>query len=366
MSALPAPPPALEKVVPPKLMLVGDALPPATAPAPLAEQPAPIDQKPLPAALVNATPSTIAVDLAKPGSDTTVYWYGQPNGRNYWLKSFSNRASATSSICFENEDDDYGIATISCTSTRLQTYAKTNWYSDSDYTISSVKKYWHNYMCNTAASATTTATAYVNWGNDYTVETATDYGWHVNDRRIDPAAEIREIIKANMAPAVHTGSRRIMQHAEDVREMRARETLRVVLGEDSYQRFLRRGFVSVAAKSGRTYTIYRGHTLTGVYEKGQLIQRLCVDLEGGFAPTDSLLARYFMILHDEKGFLKKCNVTDMRNRQKEKTLVLAVPAEGPSLAERFALLKGSVSRPIENQSRNFAARNRAGWIARAS
>lgn len=117
-----------------------------------------------------------------------------------------------------------------------------------------------------------------------------------------PAAErLREILNSRMAPGV-LSSCKPLGYTQDVREVRARETLRRVLGEDRFRDFVRRGFVSVRAKSGLVYQIFPGSDFTKVYDNGKLIERLCVVLLGGFPPTDSLIMRYLMILNNEQQF----------------------------------------------------------------
>lgn len=110
-----------------------------------------------------------------------------------------------------------------------------------------------------------------------------------------------DIIRGRHAPVILT-SRRSIAVAADAREIRARETLRRVLGEEKFKRFLKHGFVSVRAKSGLVYQIFPGHDMTNVYRDGQRTERLCVVLSGSFPPTDSLIMRYLLILNDERDF----------------------------------------------------------------
>jgi hypothetical protein len=48
--------------------------------------------------------------------------------------------------------------------------------------------------------------------------------------------------------------------------------------------------------------------MTVVYDRGTPIEKLCVVLRGDFTPTDSLITRYVMILHDEADFRASANV----------------------------------------------------------
>jgi hypothetical protein len=115
------------------------------------------------------------------------------------------------------------------------------------------------------------------------------------------AERLREILDSRMAPKV-ISTCKPLGYTQDVREMRARETLRRVLGEIRFRDFVRRGSVSVRAKSGLTYQIFPGHDFTNVYNSGKMIERLCVVLQGGFPPTDSLIMRYLMLLNNESQF----------------------------------------------------------------
>jgi hypothetical protein len=117
----------------------------------------------------------------------------------------------------------------------------------------------------------------------------------------------RQIIQSRQAPLFIASRTPIKTIAED-REIRARQTLRKILGDDGFQRFLRNGFVSVHAKSGKVYQIYPGHGMTIVYDRGTPIEKLCVVLNGDFTPTDSLITRYVMILHSEESFRALANV----------------------------------------------------------
>jgi hypothetical protein len=110
----------------------------------------------------------------------------------------------------------------------------------------------------------------------------------------------------------------------DIRETRARETLKRVLGDDKFKRFLKHGFVSVRAKSGLVYQIFPAHGITNVYRDGEHIERLCVVLRGSFPPTDSLIMRYLLILNDERDFRKHAIEHKVYPQKLQPTLVTGV------------------------------------------
>jgi hypothetical protein len=115
--------------------------------------------------------------------------------------------------------------------------------------------------------------------------------------------------------------------------MRARETLRRVIGEDKFRDFVRKGSISVRAKSGFVYQIFPSHALTNVYNQGKLIDKLCVVLSGGFPPTDSLIVRYLMIINNEEEFRSKAI------RHAVSPIAARVNKTQRSLVEEFRSLK---------------------------
>lgn len=121
--------------------------------------------------------------------------------------------------------------------------------------------------------------------------------------RKSPEDKLREILQRRQSPLVIT-SRNLMPEPSDIREIRARETLKRVLGDDKFKSFLKKGFISVRAKSGLVYQIFPAHGITAVYRDGEMTERLCVVLKGNFPPTDSIIMRYLLILNDERDFRK--------------------------------------------------------------
>lgn len=123
--------------------------------------------------------------------------------------------------------------------------------------------------------------------------------------KIPIKAKLRQIISERIAPdiIIKNNDRRIpLKISKDIREQRARETLRKILGEKKFLNFLKSGFLSIKAKSNKIYQIFPGSQFTCVFENGNLIEKLCVILKGNFPPTDSLLMRYLLILNNEDEF----------------------------------------------------------------
>lgn len=116
---------------------------------------------------------------------------------------------------------------------------------------------------------------------------------------------IHEVIQSRCSPNIivrNNTKRQPLAMPTDIREQRARETLRRVIGDAKFTNFVRHGFISVKARSGLVYQIFTGHGITHVFNQGNLVERLCVVLQGNFPPTDSLIMRYLLILNNEQQF----------------------------------------------------------------
>lgn len=114
---------------------------------------------------------------------------------------------------------------------------------------------------------------------------------------------LRETLRNNSFPGILIKPKRTpLPTLADDREQRARETLRRVIGEQKWKNFLKHGFISIRAQSGRVYQIFPSHKFTKVFDKGVLVERLCVVMTGNFPPTDSLIMRYLLILNNEEDF----------------------------------------------------------------
>ncbi len=169
------------------------------------------------------------------------------------------------------------------------TSSSDNYYSLPLTTAASTATLFGNYYPYTA-STTAFKTAFY-WCDDYI------------PTRKTPQEKLRDILRERISPKICT--RKHLKTPEDIREERARETLRRLIGDSKYKLFVKHGFVSVRQpKSGLTYQIFPGHGITQVYKNGQMVDRLCVVLKGNFPPTDSVIVRYLMILNNEEEFNK--------------------------------------------------------------
>jgi len=161
--------------------------------------------------------------------------------------------------------------------------------------------------------ATQTTSNYVRWytNNDTTAAHHIRYWQGMEDRNGVELSSARErmltIIRDRAAPGAIIRSKSL-QRTTDVREIRARQTLRRIIGEDAFQRYMIRGFMIFNGASGRTYQIFPGHIKTKVWFEKKIIEELCVVMTGNFPPTDEVIMRLLLIQDSEENFKSKANV----------------------------------------------------------
>jgi len=231
--------------------------------------------------------------------------------------------------------------TSSATTTTATYNAYSAYNNDTDITTSAttyLRPYFHNYT-NTAT------TTYVEWEhNEHDVAYAHHlrywYGGAPAQHVIDPVERMKEILRSRIAPNIIVKSKEL-RPTTDIREVRARQTLRRLIGEQAFQKFAVRGFITFKGDSGRTYQIFPGHQKVAVWEKGKQIEQLCVVLTGDFPPTDSVIMRLLLIQESEDRFKKLANVftpsyapSRGRAEEVEQPKILTLPEIFASLKEQ--------------------------------
>ena len=120
----------------------------------------------------------------------------------------------------------------------------------------------------------------------------------------------QEKLRSNMAIIVK--SRVEMPNALSPAERTAMETLREVISEAEFRKYMRYGFVLVKGKSGDTFQIFRNRAHTKVWRNGQVVEEVCVRIQDSkVPPTDNVIAFRSIIQSDEGDFKKLGNVYKM-------------------------------------------------------
>jgi len=96
-------------------------------------------------------------------------------------------------------------------------------------------------------------------------------------------------------------------------EWNAIDTLREMITETEFRKYMKYGFILVQGKSGNTYQIFRYNKHIKVWNNGKVVEEICLRIKNlKIPPTDKLIAFKFMIETDEEDFKKLGNVYNMR------------------------------------------------------
>ena len=127
----------------------------------------------------------------------------------------------------------------------------------------------------------------------------------------DPSAILKTRIKGNLTIIIKSRANPIRDIPEN--EKIAIETLREMITETEFRKYLKDAFILVRGRSGRVYQIFRDKDHTKVWEKGKLVEEVCVRIKRSLnvPPTDNVIAFRTAILCSENEFKKLGNVYNM-------------------------------------------------------
>lgn len=101
-------------------------------------------------------------------------------------------------------------------------------------------------------------------------------------------------------------------HNVSENEQVAIETLREIISESEFRKYINYGFISVRGRSGLVYQIFRNQSHTKVWRGNKLIEEICVRIKNVNIPlTDNVIAFKAIIEADEEGFRKMGNLYKM-------------------------------------------------------
>lgn len=127
---------------------------------------------------------------------------------------------------------------------------------------------------------------------------------------IDPVAQKRCEIKSQLTIIVKSRAQSLTSIPDN--EWVAMQTLREMITEAEYRKYVKDGFITVRGQSGKVYQVFRNRSHTKVYYQGELVEEICVRLRGGTPPTDNVIAFKTMIEVDEESFAALGNRYNMR------------------------------------------------------
>jgi hypothetical protein len=110
----------------------------------------------------------------------------------------------------------------------------------------------------------------------------------------------------------------VKSRADDYRnapknEWRAIDTLREMITEAEFRKYMKYGFILVRGQSGKIYQVFRNKSHTIVREKDEVVEEVCVRIKDRkIPPTDNVIAFKILIESSEEDFKKLGNVYNMR------------------------------------------------------
>ena len=106
---------------------------------------------------------------------------------------------------------------------------------------------------------------------------------HINLIFKSPRDNSRQVLPKNISPD----------------ELRARDTLRDMITENEFRRYLTNGFIMVKGPSGLWYQIFSNQIRIRVYEKGKKVAHLCIHTDEKCPPSDHTINMKLMVEFDE-------------------------------------------------------------------
>jgi len=112
--------------------------------------------------------------------------------------------------------------------------------------------------------------------------------------------QLREMMKANLL--IRMGTRqKTLKPRVNPQEIKARNTLRDLISEKEWRRYLTNGFVIIPALSGKCYQVFNDQRHIKVYVKGKLTDEICIHTDASECPpTDHILNMMVLIQNDEQ------------------------------------------------------------------
>jgi hypothetical protein len=206
----------------------------------------------------------------------------------------------------------------------LPPYEEITWKIPLDYRYCTGTEYQYNtdnaypititYGGTTCPAITGTATRTTEWSCTWPLYTPIEgYTWP-NSYPIASKQDLEKVrLKSNLIIKIKSRASSIEKYpGESEPERRALETLREIISEEEFRKYLRYGFILVKGKSGATYQVFRNASHCKVWLNGQVIEEVCVQIKDKQVPkTDKLIAFKTIIETSEEQFKKLGNVYKM-------------------------------------------------------
>ena len=103
--------------------------------------------------------------------------------------------------------------------------------------------------------------------------------------------------------------RRFLEALRGPEEQKARNTLRDMISEQEWRRYVTNAFLMVRGSSGRWYQVFADQRHTQVFERGKNIAGLCIHSDRTCPPSDHVINLKLLVEFDEPALWAGANVT---------------------------------------------------------
>lgn len=124
--------------------------------------------------------------------------------------------------------------------------------------------------------------------------------------RFDKSRILKEAIRHRMSPRI--GKAMAAEICRSVPEGKAQLLLREILTEDEFFRYIRRGWVSRMAASGKVYHIPLQGRIK-IYDGGKHVENLCIHVVNDVPPSDRMFTLVTLLDFDEEAFRASGNLS---------------------------------------------------------
>lgn len=170
----------------------------------------------------------------------------------------------------------------------------------------------YNYFGDGISTMTQDFECLVMW---YDIEAKEEFGKIMAQKAIkEIQSRTIDSIKQNLSPEEKRQRHLDRIPALSPSELKARSTLRDLISEKAYRRYLINGFIMVKGKSGRYYQIFSDQRHTKVYENEKCINEICIHTNSLCPPTDHVINLKMLVEFDEQEVWDGGNVHIGRNK----------------------------------------------------
>ena len=130
--------------------------------------------------------------------------------------------------------------------------------------------------------------------------------------------DFKKKIQENLNYHIKSRVNAILNTTLPLNEQIAIQTLREMITETEYRRYITHGFINILGEERKVYQIFRGRKHIKVWQHGELIEEYCINIKHDIKspPTDEVIMKLTLIRANEDEFKKLANVYNMRKKDK--------------------------------------------------